>query len=116
MVFSNENKNNFSGYVGNLTNCEREDWKNICISKGFELMIFAIRVHCSTNWAMKLQLLKVAVSINGQSMPLKSVQRLKLHCGYNWYSVKRCDKIREKLLCLTSNFSFKYTTFMEQSR
>ena len=42
-----------SRLIRNLSNCEREAWKKIQTSAGFEPVTSAIPVQCSTNWAMK---------------------------------------------------------------
>ena len=42
-----------SRLIRNLSNCEREAWKKIQASAGFEPVTSAIPVQCSTNWAMK---------------------------------------------------------------
>ena len=42
-----------SRLIRNLSNCEREAWKKIRASAGFEPVTSAIPVQCSTNWAMK---------------------------------------------------------------
>ena len=45
-----------SRLIRNLSNCDREAWKKIQASAGFEPVTSAIPVQCSTNWAVKPQM------------------------------------------------------------